>query len=72
MPMPEAAVDEDYSFPFPHDQVRAPWQILSMKSEPKSQTVQNAADHQFWGRIRTADRPHNLGAPVLGKNVHIY
>jgi hypothetical protein len=72
MAMPETAMYENHNLPFWQHQVRAAGQILSMKPEPKSQTMHKAANDQLRACVRAADRPHDLGTPLWGKNVHIY
>jgi hypothetical protein len=64
MTMPETAVNMYYCTPASQDQVGLAWEIASVESESKPQTVQGSPDDQFGTRIPVSYAGHHRAAPI--------
>ena len=62
MPVPEAAMDEDYRLVAREDEVRLAGQFLYMQPEPQTERMQCPADLEFRLRVGTSDRRHIAAA----------
>lgn len=70
MQMPEATMNKNDGAIFGQDDVRATWQVLAVKSEPKTGCVQQRAHNHFGFGALALDIRHHAAAGCFVDDIH--